>query len=74
VCVTFVTCEVCVCGPRCHSGSSLYIYRVYLMLTQHLDAGPGGRARRNATAEALPNLTRCTRMVLRRWLSSWLSD
>ena len=29
MCVTFVTCEVRVCGPRCHSGSSLYIYRVY---------------------------------------------
>ena len=24
--------------------------------------------------EALLNLTRCTRIVLRRWLSSWLSD
>ena len=22
--------RVRVCGPRCHSGSSLYIYRVYL--------------------------------------------
>ena len=31
MCVTFVTCEVRVCGPRCHSGSSLYIYRVYLL-------------------------------------------
>ena len=30
MCVTFVTCEVRVCGLRCHSGSSLYIYRVYL--------------------------------------------
>ena len=29
VCVTFVTCEVRVCGLRCRSGSSLYIYRVY---------------------------------------------
>ncbi len=27
----FVTCEVRVCGLRCHSGSSLYIYRVYLL-------------------------------------------
>ena len=31
VCVTFVTCEVRVCGLRCRSGSSLYIYRVYLL-------------------------------------------
>ena len=31
MCVTFVTCEERVCGPRCHSGSSLYIYRVYLL-------------------------------------------
>ena len=30
MCVTFVTCEVRVCGLRCRSGSSLYIYRVYL--------------------------------------------
>ena len=30
VCVTFVTCEVRVCGLRCRSGSSLYIYRVYI--------------------------------------------
>ena len=29
MCVTFVTCEVRVCGLRCRSGSSLYIYRVY---------------------------------------------
>ena len=28
MCVTFVTCEVRVCGLRCRSGSSLYIYRV----------------------------------------------
>ena len=33
MCVTFVTCEVRVCGLRCRSGSSLYIYRVYLVLT-----------------------------------------
>ena len=34
MCVTFVTCEVRgVCGLRCRSGSSLYIYRVYLLLT-----------------------------------------
>ena len=26
-----VTCEVRVCGLRCRSGSSLYIYRVYLL-------------------------------------------
>ena len=25
------TCGVRVCGLRCHSGSSLYIYRVYLL-------------------------------------------
>ena len=31
MCVTFVTCEVRVCGLRCRSGSSLYIYRVYLL-------------------------------------------
>ena len=33
MCVTFVTCEVrvCVCGLRCRKGSSLYIYRVYLL-------------------------------------------
>ena len=30
MCVTFVTCEVRVCGLRCRSGSSFYIYRVYL--------------------------------------------
>ena len=30
-CVTFVTCEVRVCGLRCRSGSSFYIYRVYLL-------------------------------------------
>ena len=29
MCVTFVTCEVRVCGLRCCSGSSFYIYRVY---------------------------------------------
>ena len=29
MCVTFATCEVRVCGLRCRSGSSLYIYRVY---------------------------------------------
>ena len=33
MCVTFVTCEVRVCGLSCRSGSSLYIYRVYLLLT-----------------------------------------
>ena len=33
MCVTFVTCEVRVCGLRCRSGSSLYIYRVYFLLT-----------------------------------------
>ena len=32
MCVTFVTCEVRVCGLRCRSGSSLYIYRVYFFL------------------------------------------
>ena len=31
VCVTFVTCEVRVCGLHCRSWSSLYIYRVYLL-------------------------------------------
>ena len=31
MCVTSVTCEVRVCGLRCRSGSSLYIYRVYLL-------------------------------------------
>ena len=31
MCVTFVTCEVRVCGLHCRSGSSLYIYRVYLL-------------------------------------------
>ena len=31
MCVTFVTCEVRMCGPRCHSGSSLYIYHMYLL-------------------------------------------
>ena len=31
MCVTFVTCEVRVCGLRCRSGSSLYIYRVCLL-------------------------------------------
>ena len=31
MCVTFVTCEVRVCGLRCRSGSSFYIYRVYLL-------------------------------------------
>ena len=35
VCVTFVTCEVRVCGLRCRSGSSLYIYRVYLLADYH---------------------------------------
>ena len=29
MCVTSVTCELRVCGLRCRSGSSLYIYRVY---------------------------------------------
>ena len=32
MCVTFVTCEVRVCGLRCRSGSSLFIYRVYCAL------------------------------------------
>ena len=32
MCVTFVTCEVRVCGLRCRCGSSLYIYRVYLFV------------------------------------------
>ena len=32
VCDLFVTCEVRVCGLRCDSGSSIYIYRVYLYL------------------------------------------
>ena len=56
MCVTFVTSEcVCacvafaisserrkerVCGPRCHSGSSLYIYRVYLHGEQGLASDP----------------------------------
>ena len=35
MCVTFVTCEVRVCGLRCRSGSSLYIYRVYLLHPLH---------------------------------------
>jgi hypothetical protein len=41
VCVTFVTCEVRVCGLRCRSGSSLYIYRVYLLPSPIDDAGRG---------------------------------
>ena len=36
VCVTFVTCEVRVCGLRCRSGSSLYIYRVYVQVRELL--------------------------------------
>ena len=36
MCVTFVTCEVRVCGLRCRSGSSLYIYRVYFLWYFHL--------------------------------------
>ena len=39
MCVTFVTCEVRVCGLRCRSGSSLYIYRVYI-LNQRLSVRP----------------------------------
>ena len=39
MCVTFVTCEVRVCGLRCRSGSSLYIYRVYLLTTYYLLSG-----------------------------------
>ena len=50
VCVIFVTCEVRVCGLRCRSGSSLYIYRVYSVQSRHLKAArrrprPGPRAR-----------------------------
>ena len=41
MCVTFVTCEVRVCGLRCRSGSSLYIYRVYLLRS----SAPCSRAR-----------------------------
>ena len=43
MCVTFVTCEVRVCGPRCHSGSSLYIPCVLVRFagmrveTRHVD-------------------------------------
>ena len=40
MCVTFVTCEVRVCGLRCRSGSSLYIYRVYLHRAQAENSGP----------------------------------
>ena len=36
MCVTFVTCEVRVCGLRCRSGSSLYIYRVYLLTQDYV--------------------------------------
>ena len=48
MCVTFVTCEVRVCGLRCRSGSSLYIYRVYLRTRKFVAWGstprPGSRA------------------------------
>ena len=46
MCVTFVTCEVRVCGLRCRSGSSLYIYRVYLLITSADVSVPRGLARR----------------------------
>ena len=52
MCVTFVTCAVRVCGPRCHSGSSLYIYRVYLL--------PAGlQATGNLQGSPAPQPARC---------------
>ena len=48
MCVTFVTCEVRVCGLRCRKGSSLYIYRVYLLSCEK-------GARLIATAKTAPN-------------------
>ena len=47
VCVTFVTCEVRVCGLRCRSGSSLYIYRVYFY------PPPAPRSTRESRKEAV---------------------
>ena len=52
MCVTFVTCEVRVCGLRCRSGSSLYIYRVYfyyLPPTARAERHPRFRARLRAS-------------------------
>ena len=43
MCVTFVTCEVRVCGLRCRSGSSLYIYRVYYFSFVLVNRGPAPR-------------------------------
>ena len=42
MCVTFVTCEVRVCGLRCRSGSSLYIYRVYLLPLRKFESNSYG--------------------------------
>ena len=40
MCVTFVTCEVRVCGLRCRSGSSLDIYRVDYLLLVYVQRRP----------------------------------
>ena len=56
MCVTFVTCEVRVCGPRCHSGSSLYIYRVYYRTPKvtEKELGTGGAEHAARSRDVVP--------------------
>ena len=78
MCVTFVTCEVRVCGLRCRSGSSLYIYRVYYLShcwrfrpaipPAPLAAGPPRTARERVPEAAAAAKRRTRRPRLSGWM------